>query len=97
MDAAQIFTTQFCYTHGSQCNLLNRSDLEVAGLPCWDYSLAGKRLQEDGPTIGAFLAHAKRHVHLATPVIVIENVKEWETGGEPGAFGKLSSFRSDVG
>ncbi|CAK9073886.1 unnamed protein product, partial [Durusdinium trenchii] len=34
----------------------------VAGLPCWDFSIAGKRRMEEGPTNTAFITHAKRMV-----------------------------------
>lgn len=51
------------------------SDLETAGLPCPDMSFAGKRQQENGKTVGAFLTHAKRHVELQTPIIAVENTK----------------------
>ena len=48
----------------------------MAGLPCWDMSLAGKRLQENGVTVGCFLTHAKRHVELETPLVIVENTKD---------------------
>lgn len=83
VDAAPIFLTQHCYTHNAQCHF-RCADLEMAGLPCWDYSMAGKRLQENGPTIGAFLSHAKRHVHLQTPLVIVENVKESRVFSEKG-------------
>ena len=51
------------------------SDIETAGLPCWDMSYAGQRRQEDGRTVGAFLTHAKRHVELQTPIVIVENTK----------------------
>ena len=76
VDEAVLFSTQYCYTHNQQCRLDKGSDLEVAGLPCWDYSLVGKLLGENGPTIEAFLTHAKRHVAVGTPLIIIENVKD---------------------
>ncbi|CAE7244744.1 unnamed protein product, partial [Symbiodinium sp. CCMP2456] len=69
----------WCYTHNGLCPLFGSSvaaDIEVAGLPCIDFSKAGKRLGPEGPHAKVFVAHAKRHVELATPVIVIENV--WE-------------------
>lgn len=76
MDQAPIFETQHCYTHNCQCKLNKDSHLEVAGLPCWDYSAAGKRRGENGPTIGTFLTHGKRRIAAATPLIIIENVQE---------------------
>ena len=76
VDNAPIFETQHCFTHNKLCKLDQDSDLEVSGLPCWDYSLAGKRLGEEGPTISAFLTHAKRHCHSETRLIIVENVKD---------------------
>ncbi|CAJ1404524.1 unnamed protein product [Effrenium voratum] len=79
VDQAPLFRTQHCFTHDKECALFGapsaHSDFEVAGLPCWDMSLAGKRLQEEGRTAGAFLAHAKRHVEKETRLIVVENTK----------------------
>ena len=77
VDSAKMYRTQYCYSHNRQCPLNQNSDMETAGLPCWDYSLAGNRLCEDGPTIGAFLTHAKRHVEFGTPIVIVENVKDW--------------------
>ena len=76
VDASDMYRTQYCYTHDCQCELDKRSDLETAGLPCWDYSLAGNRLAEEGPTIGSFLTHGKRHVAFSTPLMIVENVKD---------------------
>ena len=80
VDQAPLFRTQHCFTHDKECALFGapsaHSDFEVAGLPCWDMSLAGKRLQEEGRTAGAFLAHAKRHVEKETRLIVVENTKD---------------------
>ena len=83
VDAARFFKRQYCYTHNAFCDLFGPSaqaDLEVAGLPCWDMSLSGKRLQEKGRTAGVFLCHAKRQVEKQTPLILIENTK---AGGIP--------------
>ena len=78
IDRVDFKCKQHCYAHNKACPLFGRatdSDLEVAGLPCWDISAAGKRLKENGPTASVFLAHAKRHVQKMTPLIIIENTK----------------------
>ena len=72
---ANFVSHQFCYEHNRQCQVLVRTDWETAGLPCVDYSFAGKRLQEDGPTATVFITHAKRHIQLGTPMILLENVQ----------------------
>lgn len=46
VDAADLLRKQYCYTHNKQCPLFpehpgQQSDIETAGLPCWDMSLAG--------------------------------------------------------
>lgn len=77
---SKLVRFQHCYTHGKMCDLFNPSlapDLETAGLPCWDFSLAGARRCENGPTCTVFMAHAKRHKELRTPLLIIENVQEW--------------------
>ena len=78
IDAAPLVPSQHCYTHNRHCKLLGPdtdTDMEVAGLPCWDMSFAGKRLQEEGPTNTTFIYHAKRQTHKETPLIIIENTK----------------------
>lgn len=50
-------------------------DFEVAGLPCIDQSMAGQKKYEEGKTGTVFCCHAKRHVELETPLILMENVQ----------------------
>ncbi|CAL1171903.1 unnamed protein product [Cladocopium goreaui] len=67
---------QWCLTHKRQCALVGAGpDYNCAGLPCWDYSFAGKRLQEEGETKRVFIAYAAYHCSQRTPLLVIENVK----------------------
>ena len=83
---APLLETQHCFTHGRPCELLNQefaSDMEVAGLPCWDHSHAGKQEREHGRTNTVFMSHAKLHRAKATPLLVLENV-------QAGACGVLS-------
>ena len=78
VDDANFRCKQFCHTHKKQCPLFGPSteaQLEVAGLPCWDMSRAGRQMKEEGPTAGVFLCHAKRHAEKRTPMIIIENTK----------------------
>ena len=80
MDDGQLTFRQWCCLHNTHCELhgrlQNSVDLEVAGLPCPDNSQAGLRRYEEGPTAAVFIAHAKRHVHKATPMIIIENTPD---------------------
>lgn len=78
VSTCQIMQKQWCYNHGQHCDLFGRAaetDLDVSGLPCWDYSLAGKCRQEEGPSNTVFMAHAKMHKERRTPLIIIENVQ----------------------
>ena len=73
---APFVSHQWCFTHRTYCPLFEmESDFETAGLPCTDQSRAGKRLFEEGPTASVFCCHAKRHIELQTPVILLENVQ----------------------
>ena len=75
---APLMRQQHCLTHGRQCDLFppaERPDLDCSGLPCWDFSLAGKRKRQEGATCTIFMAHAKRHKELRTPVLIIENAQ----------------------
>ena len=77
IDAADVCVKQYCHAHSGDCPLLSKdSDLEVAGLPCWDFSIAGKRRMEEGPTNTAFITHAKRMVEKEVPLVLIENTKD---------------------
>ena len=80
IDRADLMASQYCYTHNRSCPLFgckpgSQSQLEVAGLPCWDMSAAGKRKREAGRTAPVFLAHAKQHIEKETALIIIENTK----------------------
>ena len=71
-------THQWCHTDRRQCPLIGNTagaQYNCAGLPCWDYSFAGKREQEEGETRRVFIAYAAYHCCQQTPLLVIENVK----------------------
>lgn len=77
--ASDFVSRQHCYTRNKLCKLFGpnvQCDWETAGLPCVDFSLAGKRRKEEGPTCTIFMSHAKRHIELGTPVILLENVQD---------------------
>jgi site-specific DNA-cytosine methylase len=80
VNRASFNSHQFCYSHNGPCKLFNveggDADFENAGLPCTDQSGAGKQLFEEGDTAPVFMAHAKRHCELRTPLVVIENVPD---------------------
>ena len=50
-------------------------DLDTGGLPCVDYSNAGKRACENGKTGPIFVTWSKRHKTKRTKVVVLENAK----------------------
>ena len=69
---------QMCRTHNCMCSQFPAvsADLDVSGLPCPDFSRAGARHYEQGITNTVFMCHAKRHIELQTPLIIIENVED---------------------
>ena len=76
---ANLMWAQGCLTHGQDCLLFGPdagSDLDTSGLPCWDMSIAGLKLYEEGPTNIVFMSHAKMHVEKKTPLLIIENTKD---------------------
>ena len=78
ISSSQLMRRQWCYQHGSYCNLFGPgavTQFEIAGLPCWDMSLAGKRLAEEGQTCSVFMCHAKIHKERRTPLLLLENVQ----------------------
>lgn len=83
INRAPLYSHQFCYTHNRDCALGvldsdhdNRPDYDFSGLPCPDMSPAGKKKREEGTTSSVFLCHAKYHVAMQTPILIIENVPD---------------------
>lgn len=78
---APLYSKQHCYTHNKCCSLGLVSgippDFDLSGLPCPDMSPCGLRQGLEGPTAQVFIAHAKHHIALQTPLLVIENVPDW--------------------
>ena len=75
---------QWCFVHQDWCPVFGpgaESELDITGLPCWDYSLAGHRRAEQGQTSSVFMSHAKLHRERRTPLLIIENVQA--TIGKP--------------
>ena len=82
INTCHLKTHQWCLSHKKLCPVIGAEaaeDFSTAGLPCWDYSCAGLRLQEEGKTKKVFLAYAKRHIRQRTPLLLIENVKDRKT------------------
>ena len=68
---------QYCYTHGVFCQSAARVDFEVAGLPCQDNSRANQnRRFFEGNHGSVYLAWARRHSELQTPLILVENTPD---------------------
>ena len=69
-----------CHMEGTRC-LVPDVDLDVAGLPCVDYSAAGKRKGSRGRSSPVFVAWAKRHKTLGTKLLILENTSApWPQG-----------------
>ncbi|CAE7232731.1 unnamed protein product [Symbiodinium sp. CCMP2592] len=80
IDRSDFCAGQYCYQHGKVCSILGdpakKPDYDISGLPCPDFSRAGQKRGREGQTSSVFACHAKLHVHLGTPMLVIENVQE---------------------
>ena len=69
--------TQYCFSHNMPFFVQEPTCVEVAGLPCPDNSRANAaRAYEEGASSGIYCAWAKRHRHLKTPLVIIENVPD---------------------
>ncbi len=81
MNKAPMWSHQWCVTHNCFCSLgLTgglKADYDISGLPCPDMSPAGSLKRHEGPTGPVFIAHAKLHIALGTPMLVLENVPDW--------------------
>lgn len=84
---SKLMGKQWCFVHEDWCPLFGpevESEFDTSGLPCWDFSLAGKSRQEQGETNTVFMSHAKIHKERRTPLLLLENVKAivWEINEE---------------
>lgn len=78
VNESKLKSRQWCVHHQRYCCILGDDaavDYSCAGLPCWDYSLAGLRRQEQGETRKVFIGYAAYHCAQRTPLLLIENVK----------------------
>ena len=84
---AEYKGSSVCLRHGGRAHRSHESgqwaspecaipavDLDVAGLPCTDFSSAGLRMAEQGPTILVHLAWARKMLHEQPALILHENV-----------------------
>lgn len=75
--SASIFLTAWCSKHESYCHI-GPSDIDTSGSPCQDWSAAGLGLGVDGRHIHVFLAWVRWHLTWETPVIIHENVVNFD-------------------
>ena len=88
--ATPLATAARCSRHQRCCPLWGPPpDFAVGGSPCVDFSLAGSRRQEHGPTMIVFLAWARKHRHWGTPVLILENVPQFPRWLVERNFGDL--------
>lgn len=79
---APLVDKQYCFTHGADCLSTVPVDFDVSGLPCQDNSKANINRQffQHGKHGSVYLAWAKRHSYLRTPLLILENTPDsWMT------------------
>ena len=80
IEAAKLKLKQHCFTHNRKCAICGPEarevDMDVSGLPCPDFSKAGKGRGKEGPTAPVFGCHAKYHAACQTPMLLVENVED---------------------
>lgn len=80
INKAKLRMKQHCFTHSQKCNIFGKfarqADLDISGLPCPDFSKAGKGKKREGKTSSVFACHAKFHAAWQTPLLIIENVPD---------------------
>ena len=89
INRAKFMQKQYCFMCQRDCPLFGptaASDFEVGGLPCTDASAAGQRKFHEGSTSSVFLAHAKRHAEMKTPLMVLENAQDWDSDASNHQF-----------
>ena len=67
----------WCVRHGRLCHL-RPSEVDISGFPCTDWSPSGKQAGVFGPTFEVLLALIGWHRSVKTPVVLLENVPEFE-------------------
>lgn len=81
IDKARLCKKQYCWSHHKKHRIFGHGarpvDLDVSGLPCPDFSRAGVQKRTSGPTISVHISHAKFHVSWQTPMLILENVRDW--------------------
>ena len=69
--------TAACCVHGIRCEPV-RSDVDVTGTPCQDFAPNGNRMGVNGPQWPVFLAWVTLILLLELPVVVHENVPQFD-------------------
>ena len=68
----ELAPTAACSVHQTACPASKRVIFDVSGLPCPDFSTAGKRLKKDGPTAPVYMVHGKWCCENKVPLLLIE-------------------------
>ncbi|CAE6950181.1 unnamed protein product [Symbiodinium sp. CCMP2456] len=77
VNRAHLQKVQYCFQHGQCCSAVRTVDVDVSGLPCQDNSRANiKRKLQDGRFVPVYMVWAKKHRHLRTPLLIIENTPD---------------------
>ena len=61
-----------CHSTRQLCPL-PEVDMDVGGLPCVDFSVAGHRAGREWRTANIFVTWAKRHKFMRTKLLILEN------------------------
>ena len=77
---ATVYDRGFCLRHLGYCPYDTGALLRVGGPPCVDFSSAGLRRGENGPTAGTHIAYGTKAETSSTALVCFENVPacpEW--------------------
>jgi len=74
---AQLVPHCYCWRHGTRCPVRG-GQYDCSGPPCTDFSPSGLQLGRHGPTNHTFLAYCFFHLYWQTPLLTLENVREFD-------------------
>ena len=69
-----LYSTSYCYQHGQRCPINTGAAARMGGLPCQDYSAAGKQRKVQGPNYPCTLGFSYKSSLANNSIIGIECV-----------------------
>ena len=88
VNQSRLKSRQWCIHHKRFCPVLGDDaavDYNCGGLPCWDFSMAGLRRQEQGETRKVFIAYA------GLPLLAAHTSSCWLKMWRPGVYFNFSN------